>query len=492
MVVPLIPGRFSPMIPLLSFLLALAGVLGTTARLDAQLGPDLAISGVAESGLTAWGSTGSVAAFSASMGSCNEGDVPIDWLASSPSHPVFVQNLYRVADGRFEQIGMSWAFHGFCSLDLGGPCAPCTPAGCEALGPGCETVNSSAVVGSPPRLGPRSEVDPTTGFFPWPPILGPPGLSIPGGRLRVETDDLDPSLFPGARYFLEIQAVAFDDAITGIIANNLAWREVTVMGGSLTPIGTTRTGEPALFAWREVHPDVEVTSFETIADGRFWMASRAIDQGSNEWRYEYVAFNQTGHLSARSLTVPGAATGFDFSFSDVPYHSGEPIDGTDWTVALAGDTAVWSTETFSTDPLANALRWGTAYSFGLTINAPPVGGVVSLSPFAPGMAPNPEFSALVPDPGIPASFQRGDVNLDTSFDIADPVAHLAQLFLPGTPPPSCQDAADSNDDGALDISDPVYSLAALFVVGAPAPPTPGVICGPDPTPDSLTCIVSCP
>lgn len=91
------------------------------------------------------------------------------------------------------------------------------------------------------------------------------------------------------------------------------------------------------------------------------------------------------------------------------------------------------------------------------------------------------------------SFRRGDVNNDGGFDVSDVVYALAALFIPGSPPATCKDAADVNDDGLIDVSDAVYALAALFVPGAAPAPTPGSTqCGPDPTADLLDCSSSCP
>ena len=83
--------------------------------------------------------------------------------------------------------------------------------------------------------------------------------------------------------------------------------------------------------------------------------------------------------------------------------------------------------------------------------------------------------------------RRGDCNVDGSFNVADVVFLLAQLFT-GGPSGSCQDACDSNDDGGTNIGDAIYALAALFTSGTP-PADPGPQnCGPDPTTDALDCV----
>ncbi|MCA8962042.1 MAG: hypothetical protein KDC38_16060 [Planctomycetes bacterium] len=84
-------------------------------------------------------------------------------------------------------------------------------------------------------------------------------------------------------------------------------------------------------------------------------------------------------------------------------------------------------------------------------------------------------------------FIRGDVNVDGSVDIADPIALLDWMFIPGAGvPPPCADSADGNDDGAIDTADVIFMLYAWFVPGSPQIPAP-IVCGGDPTPDGLGC-----
>jgi hypothetical protein len=83
-------------------------------------------------------------------------------------------------------------------------------------------------------------------------------------------------------------------------------------------------------------------------------------------------------------------------------------------------------------------------------------------------------------------FRRGDSNSDRAANISDAVHILAFLFQ-GAPEPGCLSSADVNDDGRVDISDPIALLRFLFLGGAPVPAPYGA-CGPDPTPDTLTCL----
>ncbi len=87
--------------------------------------------------------------------------------------------------------------------------------------------------------------------------------------------------------------------------------------------------------------------------------------------------------------------------------------------------------------------------------------------------------------GPAPAFLRGDVDLDGSRQITDPIALLDYLFLGGLAP-RCHDAADATDDGALDLADAIAVLAYLFTGGNPLPP-PLAAPGPDPTLDALSC-----
>ena len=103
---------------------------GPASTPDAGIGPDVVVFSF-DNGVFSWGASGGYVAYSIGTTSCNRGDTPLNWCASSSScaagtgpedHPVIGQNLYRLKDqpGRgvvFEQIGMSWLKHGFTSLN---------------------------------------------------------------------------------------------------------------------------------------------------------------------------------------------------------------------------------------------------------------------------------------------------------------------------------------------------------------------------------------
>lgn len=137
----------------------------------------------------------------------------------------------------------------------------------------------------------------------------------------------------------------------------------------------------------------------------------------------------------------------------------------------------------STATTSAGIGWSVATSKGLVL----VG--------APG------DDTAAPDAGagylfrIDVDFVRGDCNGDGLLDIADAVLLLEGLFSVPLPIDQCRSACDANDDAAVDITDAVRILTLIFgSASAPALPAPSGECGPDWTPDSLTCerYDSCP
>ena len=82
------------------------------------------------------------------------------------------------------------------------------------------------------------------------------------------------------------------------------------------------------------------------------------------------------------------------------------------------------------------------------------------------------------------TFSRGDCNLDTRVNIADPATVLGYNFQDLEI--GCEDACDANDDGKINLADSVFLLNYLFKDGAPPKaPFPGA--GSDGTEDDLGC-----
>ena len=111
-----------------------------TGLANAQ-GPDIVVHQVGVDGgdsndIHYWGTADGIRAYSLATQSCNIGDQTVIWQSNNTNHPVISQEMYRLKDGRFEQIGQSWLKHGFCAVSEPG-CGSCQSTPCSTLGIGC-------------------------------------------------------------------------------------------------------------------------------------------------------------------------------------------------------------------------------------------------------------------------------------------------------------------------------------------------------------------
>jgi hypothetical protein len=87
------------------------------APTSAQLtpGPDLITGDVFN--LTQLGREGSRVGLAMGVAVCNRGNTRVHFVAlPAVDHPALVENLYRLKDDRFEQVGQSWALHDYAPL----------------------------------------------------------------------------------------------------------------------------------------------------------------------------------------------------------------------------------------------------------------------------------------------------------------------------------------------------------------------------------------
>jgi hypothetical protein len=381
------------------------------------------------------GYTGTCRGYAVGTNSCNVGTVPVDWcdhvggcrnttdgyhpiVATTSDHSVIAQNLYRLKDGRLEQIGMSFLKHGFLSLntsntacewnDHGEPNPSCVqpPAGGNQLGVGCSDFYSSGLNGNRP-MGRRSDVQSGGGDHP-PSAAGGETNDAYDQRIVVQEDDLDPAKNAGALYWVEGHYVVRDDARAGNGLNNASHRAATV--GPMPNLHLTLTGPtvrelPAIFGWQEADPQVEivqvnrVTSFtgeaaDAPAGGetypnysvveRFHAARRvSLGTGGFGYHYEYAIYNLNSDTSADGFVVefPGAASIGNVGFHDIDHHSGEPYDTSDWTIDIDGPNGTVTWSAVDAGDNTNALRWGTLYTFWFDSDSPPFDMAHSLDLF---------------------------------------------------------------------------------------------------------------
>ena len=412
------------------------------------------------SGIAEYGTVGGISAYAIGTTAQNNstGGVLLSWRdtgAFANQHPVIAQNIFRLKDGRFEQIGMSWLKHGFCAADAPS-CGSCVnAAGCDWLGVGCADTYGAGLNGFQTLLGPRFEVNPVTGAFPWPHSL-PTGNSTLAGRMLVAINDVDPALNPGAQYFVEAHYITPDDAGTVTANNNNSYRPASVgslSGGiwNLSTTGSTHQQDPAIQAWQDQDPSVGLVNINVANDGRFILGYKATDNGDGTWHYEYALHNMNSDRAAGSFSVPipACVTVTNEGFHDVFYHSGEPYDGADWPVTVGGGDVSWSTDDFTFNPNANALRWGTMYNYRFDADSPPTSVTVEIGLFKPGTpvsvtagAVGPTARTLSPDITGPLSVPDGCVD---AFDLgAMLAAWCSAVNDPNPPSPPCENCNPAN------------------------------------------------
>jgi len=371
---------------------------------------------------TAGGAINGKHSYAVGTTSCNLGTQPLAWDDTTNQYPVISGNMYRLSNGRFQQIGQSWLKHGFCALQQT-LCGTCTPGGnCDALFPGCSDPYSAGLNGNQGGLGPKREITASTGVFPanWNPAGTPEaGDTAPTlfKRVVVRQSDLAVS---GAQFFMSSMYIQAQDAAAGNNNNNESYRVVSINPTTFAPtwLGSTQRQKPAIFAWRDhglgfsqVDTSVILTPMDVPQDGkyvtgvgqelipnnavngqfvpgRFWVGCKVISLPGGLYRYEYAVQNLNSDRSGQKFSVPlpAGAPVSNVGFSDVDYHSGEVYTNTDWTSQQGGADINWSGQTYAQNVNANALRWNTIYNFWFETPVPPVDGNITLTLFKPAPA----------------------------------------------------------------------------------------------------------
>lgn len=363
---------------------------------------------VSPPGYSNYGPSGGIHAFAIDTLVCNGGDTPAHWKDSTNQHPVISQNMFRLRSGRFEQIGQAWVKHTFFA-ETDSACTTCTPPNPNdgtLLGVGCCDTYTSDLNGIQFILGPKSEVNASTGSFPYPfcPASCPSAAPTIGRRLQVLDSDLDTD--PSVLYFMEAQYVLQDDcaATPRTDGNNSSYRQVNINASKNLSGWAAGSVGPAdiLSAWVSHDTGVNLTSADVPSDGTYYIAAKVTDLGGGTWHYEYALQNYNSDRSGASFAVP-VAPGVLISnvgFHGVRYHSGEAYDNTDWDLPPNGPSAgslTWSSHPFPTSPTnANALRWGTTYNFRFDAAIGSTTSLVNLTLFKPGSPTGISLNTLTP------------------------------------------------------------------------------------------------
>ncbi len=405
---------------------------------------------------------GGTDAFSFGTVSCNIGSQNLQWVAATNQHPVIGQNVFRLKNGRFEQIGQAWLKHGFTALTNNDCGCGCNGVGGTQLGVGCSDPYSAGLNGGQDGQGPKFEVNAHTGYFEYPYSegnQGPTGNSI-YKRVQVAISDINPTLNGGGQYFVEAQYVTPDDAAASHQNNNCSYREIDFTDDNfdgnwdvdLAAGSSTQREQPAIRAWKDNDATVTETNVQVPNDGLVIVSSKATSLGGGMYHYEYAVQNVNCDRSIGSFTVPfqPGTVVQNVGFHDVAYHSGEPYDGTDWSSSVSSSDVTWTTQTYHNNSNANALRWGTLYNFRFDANSAPITIHTTLGIFKPG-APNAVTATAVVPAGSPPMCGNEVIETAEECDPPDGVHCDAQCqWVCGDGVPQsgeqCDDGDMTNDD----------------------------------------------
>jgi hypothetical protein len=333
--------------------------------------------------ITAYGLVGNIRGYALGSRTCNKGNVGLIWANNGT--PSLAMNIYRLHDGRMQQIGWSFLKRACCAASGSTPlCGTCQGSVSGGLGIGCLDVYSAGWNGGQSRLGPRSQVNPSTGAHA---AHNPPAVTLTAiaRRIQVLDSDLDTTAtgaFQGARFFSEGVYAASDEGPAQRL-NNATYRPMTMTNTTSRTFGMAGVaveGAPALVAWRDhglglnqPDPSVTVNFVDVPGEGRYWYGYKVSARANNTWRYEYAIFNLTSARAGGSffVPVPCGVTVSNIGFSSPWYHSGEIYNSTPWVSTRSSEGVSWScADKFEQNPNGNALRWGSTFNFWFDANVP--------------------------------------------------------------------------------------------------------------------------
>jgi hypothetical protein len=288
---------------------------------------------------------------------------------NNDQHPYLVWNMYRLAGGVLEQIGVSPLKHAF--LTINSDCECFDP---HILGVGCNDTYGVGNNDSLFDLTPRQELTAFTGIWKRcgsifdPDCNGvqnnpPPRANPMDRRMAVATADFG---VPGAVYYIDSWYIVRDD--TNIF--NQGWRTVTptlfAENWFFEPLGPMNIGV-VLDQWvnpANPGPNAQSVAISTVL-GRLRLVVRAFDLGGGQWRYEYGLQNYDFDPRIKSFTVPLPA---GVVATNSGFHDPDQDAANNWTATFVPGSITWQAPT-----AAAAQDYGTLYNFRFTANASPSG-----------------------------------------------------------------------------------------------------------------------
>lgn len=375
-----------------------------------------ALSSIQSAGHAGTFPTGQVA-LSMSTTSCNVGAVDVPWLAPmEEDHPLIHMALYRLMNGRFEQIGVSWMKHGFFALSNPGCIGPCVnPSDGSYLAISCNDTYGVSNNQDRNYLGPRDEVNPFTGRWTCSGSHfsggvadcsrrhGSGGHGVLDHRLVVNDADLANA---GATYYYEGWYIVRGDEN---LPNNWASRACTMSWNGTAWVFSTPSGgnairpDAALTRWGD-----QSTLFNVAADdGEALLAVTTTDLGGGIYHYEYALLNQTSDRQVSSFSIPVEGVA---GITNIGFHDHDGTGANDWVGTVKSGRLVWEMQA---DPNAETVEFGYMVNFRFDAAAAPADLDATLGLFKPGIGS--EVTAPT----------RGPTNVTVS--VGDPAAGMPRL-----------------------------------------------------------------
>jgi len=334
-------------------------------------------------------------------------------------HPYLVWNMYRIHDGRIEQIGASGVKHAFFTININ--CTINCGSG-NVLWPGCEDVYGTGTNNSNSNQGPRYDINPASGLFTSSPSFFDPGnagsqtntSSSFENRMMINDADLQVS---GADYFLDAWYVVMHDVD---IWNSMGYHSLNPneSGGLWTfgPLGPFSKGPP-ISEWvpegttdpLASHVAITVPSQtptatypDNLPQGHLRVLARATEVSAGRWRYNYAIqnFDFDRDIDEVRIPLPAGAGLFD-TFFGAPVTDGHQT--LDWSVQRIGDELVFTAPPPTPRPppapaASNALTWFSLFNFELETDVPPIETSLSLGVAEAGSPA--ELTAVAVAPGF--------------------------------------------------------------------------------------------
>lgn len=388
-----------------------------TPPTGSAVAPDVQTMGVRDvmlwnvTSLTALGRMGTfpngVNGLAMSTTACNVGTENIPWFAPMDErHPVIAQQLYRLKDGRLEQIGIAWVKHGFLSTNSSG-CGTCqNPGTGTLLGVRCTDTYGAGLNGDRRWLGPRDEVNPLTGrwtcrgsFFAGfqDDCVDRRGGSFNPVEHRLEVRDADLNV-PGAIFLFEAYYISQEDFDR---YNNAAWRSVNASwnGSSWSFSGQSgQTQGPVILSWGDMR-NIATPNDE----GDAIVAVRVTDRGNGTYNYDYAVYVHTLDRQVRTFAVPLAP---GTNVTNVSFRDIDQDPNNDWRATVAADHIRWEGAPFGGQN-QNPIKYGMLYNFRFDADRPPINAFTGLGLHKPGVMTGIQAFSRTPA-------QQGLVNAQTA------------------------------------------------------------------------------